>query len=82
MAGVHPPRQAAQRDGHGGGLAYRTIFATVPVIVLGFLILKAAGVVDNSRVALHQMLEQAGLTQIKMPPPAEGPTYHRAGRRG
>ncbi len=47
-------------------LSYRTIFAMIPAIVLAFLVLKAAGVVDNGKQSLRQVLEAAGLSQISV----------------
>jgi membrane protein len=50
----------------GAALSYRTVFAMVPAIVIAFLVLKASGVVADSRRSLHKVLEAGGLTQITM----------------
>lgn len=51
-------------------LSYRAIFAMVPTLVLIFLFLKPLGVISNAREALHDVLEEAGLTQIAFEKPA------------
>jgi len=45
-------------------LSFRTIFALVPLIILAFLILKAVGVVEDSKRTVRQLLEEGGLAQI------------------
>jgi len=47
-------------------LSYRTIFAFIPLIVLVFLVIKAAGVLEDSKQGLRQVLQQAGLSQIAL----------------
>lgn len=50
-----------------GALSYRTIFALIPAMVIAFLILKAFGVVENSKNSLRQLLDTAGISRIQMP---------------
>jgi membrane protein len=45
-------------------LSFRTIFTLVPVLVLSFMMLKPLGAVTNSRQIMHEVLAQAGLTEI------------------
>jgi membrane protein len=47
-------------------LSFQTVFALVPALVLAFLILKAAGVVENGKRSLRGILEAAGLSQISV----------------
>lgn len=47
-------------------LSFQTVFAIVPAIVLAFLVLKAAGVVEDSKKSLHELLTNAGLAQISI----------------
>ena len=75
-------------------LSFRTIFALVPLVIVAFLALKSLGVVEDSKVWLHDFMEQTGLTQITYsatgddvpgepgeapPPPAPGETSDPAG---
>ena len=50
-------------------LSFRTIFAMVPAIVLAVLVLKAVGVLEDSRQSLRQFLEGSGFAQIAMVQP-------------
>ena len=58
-------------------LSFRTIFALVPILILAFLLVKSFGVIESSKGALRQLLEQSGMTQIAYPqstaPAPEGP---------
>jgi membrane protein len=45
-------------------LSYSTVFALVPALVLAFLVLKSAGVVEDGKRGLRSVLEAGGLTQI------------------
>ena len=45
-------------------LSFRTIFAMVPAMVLGFLMLKTLGMVEDRKRVLHDFLREGGLTQI------------------
>jgi len=45
-------------------LSFRTIFALVPLVIVGFLVLKTLGVVEDSKRYLHDFLERSGLTEI------------------
>jgi len=45
-------------------LSFRTIFALVPLVIVAFLALKSLGVVEDSKVWLHDFLDQSGLTHI------------------
>ncbi len=51
-------------------LSFRTIFTIVPVLVLGFLILKSVGSVDQGKVLLRNFLNEAGLAEISYQEPA------------
>ena len=52
-------------------LSFRTIFAMVPILILAFLLLKAVGVVDDSKKMLHTFLQESGMTNIQYGPPPE-----------
>jgi len=54
-------------------LSFRTIFALVPLVIVGFLALKSLGVVEDSKRYLHDFLERSGLTQITYTEPGEEP---------
>ncbi len=45
-------------------LSFRTIFALVPILVLGFLMLKSVGALEASKVQLRQLLVTSGFEQI------------------
>ena len=45
-------------------LSFRTIFAMIPTIVLGILVLKQVGGFESSKENLHQFLDKTGFTQI------------------
>jgi len=45
-------------------LSFRTIFALVPILVLGFLMLKSVGALEASKVQLRQLLATSGFEQI------------------
>ncbi len=45
-------------------LSFRTIFAMVPILVLGFLMLKSVGALEASKVQLRQLLVTSGFDQI------------------
>ncbi len=63
-------------------LSFRTLFALVPILVLTFLVLKNVGVIEDSRVAIRQILTQAGFEEIKTDDESfdalQGPTTRRA----
>lgn len=63
-------------------LSFRTLFAMVPILVLTFLVLKNVGVIQDSSIAIRQILVQAGFEEIKADSepsdPASGPTIKRA----
>jgi membrane protein len=52
-------------------LSFRTIFALVPILVLAFLVLKTAGVVDENKQWLQRFFEEGGLSQIVYGPSPE-----------
>jgi membrane protein len=58
-------------------LSFRTIFALIPAIVLVALILKSAGVFEDSKESLHRFLEGSGFAQITVAEPA-GPENEEA----
>ncbi|MEW6252024.1 MAG: YhjD/YihY/BrkB family envelope integrity protein [Planctomycetota bacterium] len=45
-------------------LCYRTIFTMIPVIVLGLLVAKSLGTLDDSKRSLRTFLEASGFAQI------------------
>jgi membrane protein len=45
-------------------LSYQTIFAMIPLLVLLVLVLKSAGVIEDSKVGLREFLAKAGISQI------------------
>lgn len=45
-------------------LSFRTIFALVPLLVLTFLLLRTAGVLENSKQSLRRVLDASGVSQI------------------
>ena len=45
-------------------LSFRTIFAMVPAIVLGGVVLKSFGALDDSKQALRQLLRKSGFAKI------------------
>ena len=45
-------------------LSFRTIFAMVPILVLGFLMLKSVGALEASNVHLRRLLVTSGFEQI------------------
>ncbi len=47
-------------------LSFRTIFAIIPVLILGFLVLKSIGVVEDGKRTLHNILSSSGLAQIEV----------------
>jgi membrane protein len=48
-------------------LSFRTIFAMIPILVFGFLVLKSIGVVEDGKRSLQEVLERSGLAQIAVP---------------
>ena len=48
-------------------LSFRTIFAMIPVLILGLLVLKSVGVVEDGKQALRDFLEKSGFAQIVVP---------------
>ncbi|MCL2701908.1 MAG: YihY family inner membrane protein [Phycisphaerae bacterium] len=48
-------------------LSFRTIFAIIPVMILAFLLLKGAGMVDRGKEQLRHFLEVTGVSQIEIP---------------
>jgi len=52
-------------------LSFRTIFALVPLVIVGFLALKTLGVVEDSKRYLRDFLERSGLTEITYVAPEE-----------
>lgn len=69
-------------------LSFRTIFAFIPLIVLVFLVVKAAGILEDSKQSLRQVLQHAGLSQITLqvdehqPAPASMPATVPAASEG
>lgn len=47
-------------------LAFRTIFAMTPTLVLALLVVKSLGVLENSKTDLRDFLDAAGIGQISM----------------
>ena len=45
-------------------LSFRTIFAMIPALILGFLILRSLGVVEDGKQTLRKFLENSGIAQI------------------
>ncbi len=45
-------------------LSFRTIFALIPILVLGFLLMKSFGALEASEQRLHEFLVSSGLEQI------------------
>ncbi len=45
-------------------LSFRTIFAMVPAIVLGLVVLKSFGALEDSKQALREVLRRSGLAKI------------------
>jgi membrane protein len=45
-------------------LSFRTIFALVPAIVLGIVVLKSFGALEDSKQALREVLARSGLSEI------------------
>ncbi len=62
-------------------LSFRTIFAMVPILVLTFLVLKNVGVIQDSRVAIRQILTQAGFEEIKAGDESSDASYGPTTRR-
>ena len=60
-------------------LSFRTIFAMVPIIVLGFLALKTLPVTQDHRQVLRDLLREGGLNQIAY---VESPTSRPASQAG
>jgi membrane protein len=50
--------------GMSAALCYRTIFTLIPVIVLGLLVAKSLGTVEDSKRSLRKFLEASGFAQI------------------
>lgn len=48
-------------------LSFRTIFALIPILIFGFLVLKSVGVVENGKRTMRDLLDQSGLSQIAIP---------------
>jgi len=55
-------------------LSFRTMFALIPVLILAFLLLKGAGMVDRGKEQLRHFLEMTGVSQIEIPEDMFGPT--------
>ena len=47
-------------------LSFRTIFTIIPVLILGFLVLKSIGVVEDGERTLHNILNSSRLAQIEI----------------
>ncbi|MBN2211980.1 MAG: YihY family inner membrane protein [Sedimentisphaerales bacterium] len=47
-------------------LAFRTIFAMTPALVLSLLVVKSLGVLENSKTSLRDFLDAAGVGQITL----------------
>lgn len=61
----------------GAALSFRSIFALIPILVLGLLVAKALGVLEDRETSLREFLEASGFAQISLvqeegavPPPA------------
>ena len=48
----------------GSALSFRTLLALVPALVLAFVVLRAMGVLPESRQSLRSLLETAGFSQV------------------
>ncbi len=48
-------------------LSFRTIFAMIPILVLGFLVLESVGVVENGKRTMRDFLDASGFAQIVVP---------------
>lgn len=47
-------------------LAFRSIFAAIPALVLALLVVKSVGVLDNSKEAIYNLLDQTGVSLITL----------------
>ncbi|MFA5864922.1 MAG: YihY/virulence factor BrkB family protein [Phycisphaerae bacterium] len=47
-------------------LAYQTIFALIPVLVLSVLVLKSLGAIGDSKESVRLLLDRAGMSQIQV----------------
>lgn len=54
-------------------LSFRTIFALVPLLVLAFLLLKTAGILENSKDSLRRVLEASGFSQLVLVETTDSP---------
>ncbi len=45
-------------------LSFRTIFAMIPALILGFLMLRSVGIVEDPKQSLHKVLDDLGISQI------------------
>ncbi len=52
-------------------LSFRTIFALIPLLVLAFLFLKSAGIVEDRKQSLRQVLDASGFSQITLSSPVD-----------
>jgi membrane protein len=50
-------------------LSFRTIFALIPALVLGLLVLKSLGILDDGKQSLREVLNRAGFYQIAVVQP-------------
>jgi membrane protein len=59
-------RRLRQHDlmGMSAALCYRTIFTMIPVLVLGLLVAKSLGTLEDSKHSLRTLLEASGFAQI------------------
>lgn len=56
-------------------LSFRTIFAMIPALILGFLMLRSIGVVEDGKQSLRKFLETSGIAQIAtFEPPGDATT--------
>lgn len=52
-------------------LSFRTIFALIPTLVLGLLVLKSLGVLEDGKQSLREVLARAGFDQIAIVQPVD-----------
>lgn len=60
-------------------LSFRTIFALIPLLALVFLIIKAAGVIEDTKQSLRKVLDASGFSQIALMSEGHGTESSPAG---
>ncbi len=63
-------------------LAFRTIFALIPILVLSLLVMKSLGMAEQGKLYLQEFLSDTGLAQIHREVAQPERPQRRGGRRG